>query len=223
MCRAATRKKRRGSPPSLLDTFVLRSATAFTAGVASRAGLRGLAADELVEVALLPASGLALVKQCEAVLVEGFEPIIPADVLQRSRPAESGKVEADHASVAALSGAANAVNFTDGLDGLCTGLSAIAFSTFGVFAYAIGRADWSRYIGLFYLPDSGELTHDALYNALTAFGAARALELQACQPAQTGLAAPCADAELERSLADAIAWFARLYPRDPAPGDLAGR
>ena len=60
----------------------LRSATAFAAGVASRAGLRGLAADELVEVALLPASGLILAKQCEAVLVEGLEPIVPADVLQ---------------------------------------------------------------------------------------------------------------------------------------------
>jgi phospho-N-acetylmuramoyl-pentapeptide-transferase len=54
-------------------------------------------------------------------------------------------------------GTSNAVNITDGLDGLCTGLSAIAFSTFGVFAYAIGRYDWSRYLGLFQLPDSGEL------------------------------------------------------------------
>ena len=56
-----------------------------------------------------------------------------------------------------LVGTSNAVNITDGLDGLCTGLAAIAFSTFGFFAYAIGRIDWSRYIGLFYLPDSGEL------------------------------------------------------------------
>jgi phospho-N-acetylmuramoyl-pentapeptide-transferase len=56
-----------------------------------------------------------------------------------------------------LVGTTNAVNITDGLDGLCAGLSAIAFSTFGVFAYAIGRVDWSRYIGLFYLPGSGEL------------------------------------------------------------------
>jgi phospho-N-acetylmuramoyl-pentapeptide-transferase len=56
-----------------------------------------------------------------------------------------------------LVGTTNAVNITDGLDGLCAGLSAIAFSTFGVFAYVIGRYDWSRYIGLFYLPESGEL------------------------------------------------------------------
>jgi phospho-N-acetylmuramoyl-pentapeptide-transferase len=56
-----------------------------------------------------------------------------------------------------LVGTTNAVNITDGLDGLCAGLSAIAFSTFGVFAYVIGRYDWSRYIGLFHQPMSGEL------------------------------------------------------------------
>jgi phospho-N-acetylmuramoyl-pentapeptide-transferase len=56
-----------------------------------------------------------------------------------------------------LVGTTNAVNITDGLDGLCAGLSAIAFSTFGVFAYAIGRWDWSRYIGLFHQPGAGEL------------------------------------------------------------------
>jgi phospho-N-acetylmuramoyl-pentapeptide-transferase len=56
-----------------------------------------------------------------------------------------------------LVGTTNAVNITDGLDGLCTGLAAIAFSTFGVFAYAIGRTDWSRYIGLFFMDGTGEL------------------------------------------------------------------
>ena len=56
-----------------------------------------------------------------------------------------------------LVGTTNAVNITDGLDGLCAGLSAVAFSTFGVFAYAIGRYDWSRYIGLFHQPGAGEL------------------------------------------------------------------
>jgi phospho-N-acetylmuramoyl-pentapeptide-transferase len=56
-----------------------------------------------------------------------------------------------------LVGTTNAVNITDGLDGLCAGLSALAFGTFGVFAYAIGRYDWSRYIGLFHQPGAGEL------------------------------------------------------------------
>jgi phospho-N-acetylmuramoyl-pentapeptide-transferase len=56
-----------------------------------------------------------------------------------------------------LAGSSNAVNLTDGLDGLAGGLSAIAALTFGVFAYVMGRVDASRYLGLFYLPGTGEL------------------------------------------------------------------
>jgi phospho-N-acetylmuramoyl-pentapeptide-transferase len=56
-----------------------------------------------------------------------------------------------------LAGSSNAVNLTDGLDGLAGGLAAIAAGTFGVFAYVIGRVDTSAYLGLFYLPGSGEL------------------------------------------------------------------
>ena len=57
-----------------------------------------------------------------------------------------------------LAGASNAVNLTDGLDGLAGGLSAIAAGTFGIFAYLIGRVDTSRYLGLFYMPGAGELS-----------------------------------------------------------------
>jgi phospho-N-acetylmuramoyl-pentapeptide-transferase len=57
-----------------------------------------------------------------------------------------------------LSGTSNAVNISDGLDGLCAGLSAIAFTTFAIFAYVIGRFDTSGYLGLFYLEGAGELT-----------------------------------------------------------------
>ena len=56
-----------------------------------------------------------------------------------------------------VAGSANTVNLTDGLDGLAAGLSAIAALTFGIFAYAIGRIDTSVYLGLFYLPEAGEL------------------------------------------------------------------
>ena len=55
-------------------------------------------------------------------------------------------------------GCSNAVNLTDGLDGLAAGLSAIAAATFGVFAYLLGRIDSSDYLNLFYLPGAGELT-----------------------------------------------------------------
>jgi phospho-N-acetylmuramoyl-pentapeptide-transferase len=57
-----------------------------------------------------------------------------------------------------ITGSSNAVNLTDGLDGLAAGLSAIAAATFGVFAYISGRVDTSDYLNLFYLPGAGELT-----------------------------------------------------------------
>jgi phospho-N-acetylmuramoyl-pentapeptide-transferase len=56
-----------------------------------------------------------------------------------------------------LAGSSNAVNLTDGLDGLAAGLTSIAAATFAVFAYVIGRNDTSAYLGFFYLPDAGEL------------------------------------------------------------------
>jgi phospho-N-acetylmuramoyl-pentapeptide-transferase len=61
-----------------------------------------------------------------------------------------------------VSGSSNAVNITDGLDGLAAGLTAIAATTFGIFAYLLGRVDSSAYLGLFYLPGAGELTILAL-------------------------------------------------------------
>ena len=57
-----------------------------------------------------------------------------------------------------LAGTSNAVNLTDGLDGLAAGLVAIAAGTFGLFAYLIGRVDASQYLGIYYLRGAGELT-----------------------------------------------------------------
>lgn len=56
-----------------------------------------------------------------------------------------------------LAGASNAVNLSDGLDGLACGLVAIAAATFAVFAYVTGRVDTSAYLGIFYLPGAGEM------------------------------------------------------------------
>lgn len=57
-----------------------------------------------------------------------------------------------------MTGTSNAVNLTDGLDGLASGLMAIAMVTFAVFAYTMGRTDYASYLGLFYLRGAGELT-----------------------------------------------------------------
>ena len=57
-----------------------------------------------------------------------------------------------------LTGSSNAVNITDGLDGLATGLVAIAAGTFGIFAYLFGRIDTSAHLLVFYVRGAGELT-----------------------------------------------------------------
>lgn len=57
-----------------------------------------------------------------------------------------------------MTGFSNAVNLTDGLDGLATGLMAIAMLTMAMFAYVMGRVDASEYLGLIYLRGAGELT-----------------------------------------------------------------
>ncbi len=57
-----------------------------------------------------------------------------------------------------VTGTSNAVNLTDGLDGLAAGLLAISFSTFSVIAYVSGRVDFSDYLNIIYLTGAGELT-----------------------------------------------------------------
>jgi phospho-N-acetylmuramoyl-pentapeptide-transferase len=57
-----------------------------------------------------------------------------------------------------ITGSSNAVNLTDGLDGLASGLSAIAAGGFALFAYILGRVDATAYLNLFYLPGAGELS-----------------------------------------------------------------
>ena len=44
----------------------------------------------------------------------------------------------------------NAVNLTDGLDGLAAGLLAISFSVFSIIAYVSGRVDFSDYLNIIY-------------------------------------------------------------------------
>ncbi len=57
-----------------------------------------------------------------------------------------------------VTGSSNAVNMTDGLDGLAAGLTAIAAAAFAFFAYAFGRVDTTSYLQFYYLPGAGELT-----------------------------------------------------------------
>lgn len=54
-------------------------------------------------------------------------------------------------------GAGNAVNLTDGLDGLATMPVIIAAGTFAIISYLAGRADFSAYLGIPHVPGAGEL------------------------------------------------------------------
>lgn len=57
-----------------------------------------------------------------------------------------------------MTGTSNAVNLTDGLDGLAAGLMAAAMLTMALFAYVMGRFDAAEYLQIYYLRGAGELT-----------------------------------------------------------------
>jgi phospho-N-acetylmuramoyl-pentapeptide-transferase len=52
----------------------------------------------------------------------------------------------------------NAVNLTDGLDGLAAGPIVIAAVTYMVFVYCAGNARFAQYLSLPFVPDAGEVT-----------------------------------------------------------------
>src|SRR5258707_471707 len=55
-------------------------------------------------------------------------------------------------------GTSNAVNLTDGLDGLAIMPTVMVGSALGIFAYVAGHAVFSKYLGLPFIPGAGELT-----------------------------------------------------------------
>lgn len=55
-------------------------------------------------------------------------------------------------------GTSNAVNLTDGLDGLAIMPTVLVGSALGIFAYVAGNAVFSKYLLLPYIPGAGELT-----------------------------------------------------------------
>ena len=60
--------------------------------------------------------------------------------------------------VVVIVGAANAVNLTDGLDGLAIGSALVAAATFALLAYVAGNAVAANYLGIINVKGSGELT-----------------------------------------------------------------
>ncbi|WP_172331384.1 phospho-N-acetylmuramoyl-pentapeptide-transferase [Mangrovicoccus sp. HB161399] len=60
-------------------------------------------------------------------------------------------------SMLVIVGSANAVNLTDGLDGLAVMPVMIAAAALGIIAYVVGRADFSTYLDVHYVDGTGEL------------------------------------------------------------------
>ena len=54
-------------------------------------------------------------------------------------------------------GSANAVNLTDGLDGLAIMPVMIAAGALGIIAYVVGNANYTEYLGVHFVPGTGEL------------------------------------------------------------------
>ena len=61
-------------------------------------------------------------------------------------------------SMLVISGSANSVNLTDGLDGLAIMPVMIAAGSFGIISYLVGRVDFSDYLDLHYVAGVGEIT-----------------------------------------------------------------
>lgn len=57
-----------------------------------------------------------------------------------------------------LVGTSNAINLTDGLDGLAIGCFVIAMGVFAIMAYIVGRVDYSTYLEIQHIERAGELT-----------------------------------------------------------------
>ena len=56
-----------------------------------------------------------------------------------------------------ITAVSNGVNITDGIDGLAAGTTAIIALTLGILAYVSGRVDFTNYLNIMYIPNSGEL------------------------------------------------------------------
>lgn len=61
-------------------------------------------------------------------------------------------------AVLVIVGSSNAVNLTDGIDGLAVGLTAIAVLANGALVYIAGHSGLAQYLSVFYIPGTGELT-----------------------------------------------------------------
>jgi phospho-N-acetylmuramoyl-pentapeptide-transferase len=96
-----------------------------------------------------------------AILLQWPEPGLPATVTHvpflKFRYVDFGVLFIPFV-ILVVTGASNAVNLTDGLDGLASGLVAIAALTFAGLCYLSGHVKFSEYLNIRFLAYAGELT-----------------------------------------------------------------
>jgi phospho-N-acetylmuramoyl-pentapeptide-transferase len=81
----------------------------------------------------------------------------PDGAVLQDRQLSAGRAGLHRLSWFVIVGASNAVNFTDGLDGLAIMPVVLVGSALGVFAYVVGNSVFSRYLLFPYIPGAGEL------------------------------------------------------------------
>lgn len=134
---------------------------------------RGLSARGKLVAQLILAAAIGLVLQRS-----GFSSTLTVPFL-KDAPIDLGPLFVPF-TMLVLVGSANAVNLTDGLDGLAIGTTGIAIGTFTVLAYCAGHAVIARYLGIPFVPGSGELT---IFGA-AAVGASLGFLWFNCHPAE---------------------------------------
>ena len=125
-----------------------------------------------ISIPFMPDKRFSEVKKIEKKLREKYlnnisdvktSDIISEDLsnIQETKNIPSGSIEIGFflilLSILVISGSSNAINLTDGIDGLATGLSGIVFFSLGLIAYASGHINFSSYLNITYISGAGEL------------------------------------------------------------------
>jgi phospho-N-acetylmuramoyl-pentapeptide-transferase len=103
--------------------------------------------------ALLMGGALLMIPETRTHAKELMVPFIKGPVI-----ADMGWFLAILFTAVIIVGASNAVNLTDGLDGLAIGCTSSVALAYLVMAYVVGRVDFAAYLFLPHIPGSGELT-----------------------------------------------------------------
>ena len=117
----------------------------------SRKNSRGLSARAKFLLQIVGALGAAVIIYCQP----GFDSLLNVPFFKQAAP-DLGLAYIPFAAFIIV-GTSNAVNLTDGLDGLAISPAIVAFGSYLIFAYLAGHVKIASYLQIPYLPGAGEL------------------------------------------------------------------